>query len=80
MSFGYQNEVSGNTLDTLVGGSQNKLQFEESDSEDDDTQEELEPVYEIKSIYHSRKLPHVIGTQSFLVRYFYVKKLMCSKL
>ena len=24
MSFGYQNEVSGNTLDTLVGGSQNK--------------------------------------------------------
>ena len=45
-----------------------KVDFDDSDTEDEDgTQQELEPVYEIKSIYHSRRLPHVIGTQAFLV-------------
>ena len=39
-----------------------------SDSEDEDEViSELEPIYESRNIYHSRKLPHVIGTQSFLV-------------
>ena len=40
---------------------------EDSDDEEDET---LEPIYESKNVYHSRKLPHIIGTQAFLVIYF----------
>ena len=40
---------------------------EDSDEEED---EALEPIYESKNVYHSRKLPHIIGTQAFLVIIF----------
>ena len=44
------------------------FQLEQSDSEDDEeVVSALEPIYESRNVYHSRKLPHVIGTQSFLV-------------
>jgi hypothetical protein len=45
------------------------FQFDQSDSEDDEIQE-LEPIYESRNAYHARKLPCIIGTQSFLVTYF----------
>ena len=44
------------------------FQLEQSDSEDDEeVVSALEPIYESRNVYRSRKLPHVIGTQSFLV-------------
>ena len=45
-----------------------KLDFEEqSDEEDEEVDQHLEDIYESKNIYHNRKLPHIIGTQAFLV-------------
>jgi hypothetical protein len=48
------------------------FQFENSDSEDDDDDvlKNLEPIYESRNVYHIRRLPHVVGTQLFLVRWF----------
>ena len=44
------------------------FQLVQSDSEDDEEVVlALEPIYESRNVYRSRKLPHVIGTQSFLV-------------
>jgi len=44
-----------------------KVELEQSDSDDDEeVVSALEPIYESRNVYHSRKLPHVIGTQSFL--------------
>ena len=42
------------------------VHFDHEDS-DDEEDEALEPIYESKNVYHSRKLPHIIGTQAFLV-------------
>ena len=45
-----------------------ELSDREDDSEDDEEVVlALEPIYESRNVYRSRKLPHVIGTQSFLV-------------
>jgi hypothetical protein len=48
------------------------FQFENSDSEDDDDDvlKNLEPIYESRNVYHIRRLPHVVGTQLFLVSWF----------
>jgi len=44
-----------------------KVELVQSDSEDDEEVVlALEPIYESRNVYRSRKLPHVIGTQSFL--------------
>lgn len=46
-----------------------KIEIEQSDDDEDDEEiQPLEPIYESKNIYHARKLPHIIGTQAFLVR------------
>ena len=42
------------------------VHFDHEDT-DDEEDEALEPIYESKNVYHSRKLPHIIGTQAFLV-------------
>ena len=46
------------------------VHFDHEDSDDEEEDEALEPIYESKNVYHSRKLPHIIGTQAFLVIYF----------
>ena len=46
------------------------VHFDHEDS-DDEEDEALEPIYESKNVYHSRKLPHIIGTQAFLVIMFF---------
>lgn len=51
-----------------------KVEFEQSEDEDDEDFEvgqHLEDVYESKNIYHNRKLPHIIGTQAFLVSFWF---------
>ena len=46
------------------------FQFDNSDSEEDeDVLNNLEPIYESRNVYHLRRLPHVVGTAKFMVRF-----------
>ena len=43
-------------------------QFDNSDSEEDeDVLKNLEPIYESRNVYHLRRLPHVVGSNKFMV-------------
>jgi hypothetical protein len=44
------------------------LQFDNSDSEEDeDVLTNLQPIYESHNVYHLRRLPHVVGSNKFMV-------------
>ena len=44
-------------------------QFDNSDSEEDeDVLKNLEPIYESRNVYHLRRLPHVVGSNKFMVK------------